>query len=378
MTTSEGITVAEFEIDDADLLPIEGDEPAAEAKSSSLDDAITAALDGAEAGDDAPADGRERDENGRFKPKDKVLEADAAPDGTSDAKPPVASAETPPTNAQPEISEGHFRGWSPEQREAFKALPPEAQKIALDVVKGRDEFYGKQLTDYDQALRATVPLVNAVQPHLDRIQQVTQDPSAYVAHVLNIDYKLQYAPFAEKVQLFTQLAHQSGVPFAPPQPDPFTDPLTPGGEAYPVVHDLKTKVQQLESQLAQYQRQQETLEQQQTAHAISSFASQANADGSPKYPFFRQVKGTMGELLTSGRAQTMEEAYAVAVKPIEEQIAAKAAASARAAEAAQKAALEKARKVRHVRTSGVAPGGKTKSGGLDAILNASLDRAGFN
>lgn len=365
----------EIELDDADLLPVEDDAP--EAKSS-LDDAISKALGGEEddakpVAEAAPEEGRARDDKGRFAPK----ESDAqAPKGTSEA---VASVSTePPQNAQAEpVSEGHFRGWSPEQRQAFQSLPPEAQKIALDVVKGRDAFYSERITEYDQAVRSLSPLVNAVQPHLDRIRTITPDPSAYVAHVLDIDHKLQFAPYAEKVQILTQLAQNIGVPFSPPQPDPFADPLQPGSEVYPVVHDLRTQLQQLQHQVRQYQHQGEAAQQQQVTATIQQFASEKTPDGQPKYPHYERVKFAMGQALSKGEAHSLAEAYELAVKPINDAVAAEIAARSKAAEAAQKAAVEKAKKAKPVRSTGMSPGGSTRSAGLDAVLNSALDRVGL-
>ena len=369
--------MADIELDDADLQPIEGDEaPASEGKAS-LDDVISKALDGADINDDAPA--RERDEQGRFKAKDSEAVTEAPDTGTSEAQPAVASTETNPQDAKPEISEGHFRGWAPEQVAAFKALPPEAQKIALEVVQGRDRYYSERLSEADQYLRATVPLATAVQPHLARIQTVTNDPSAYVAHVLDVDHRLQFAPYAEKVKLLTELASNVGIPIAVQQPDPFMpDPTQLGGEAYPVVHDLKNQVHQLQAQLNQFRIQHETVQQQQTTEFVHSFASQTNADGSPKYPHFETVRHAMGQLLDAGRVHSMDEAYAIAAKPIEEAIAKRIAAQTRQTQAASQAALDKARKARPVVRTGMASGGKTKGGGLDAIIGSALDGAGFN
>lgn len=364
----------DIEIDDADLLPV-ADEPAAEEpKSSSLDDAINAALDSTDS-EDAPTDGRARDASGRFAAKTES-EADAAPDGTSDVA-PVVSTE-PVQNAQPDpVSEGHFRGWSPEQRQKFQSLPPEAQTLALDVVKGRDSYYSERLTEYDQAVKAISPLVNAVQPHIDRIRTITDDPSEYVRAVLDVDHRLQFAPYAEKVQLFAQLAKNIGLPFTSPQADPFADPMQPGGEGYPVVHDLRTQLQQVQHQLAQYRSQNESAQQHQTSQHIQAFASEKAPDGQPKYPHFERVRVHMGQMIDRGEATNLQDAYARAVQPINDAVSAEIAARQKAANDAQKAAVEKAKKARSVRSTGMSPGGTTRSAGIDAVLNSAMDRAGL-
>jgi gamma-glutamylcysteine synthetase len=341
---------------------------------------INKALDGY--GDDAPAEetaaeARARDEKGRFAAKQEQ-EAAAAPEGTSAEPPQVASTEQPAQTAQPDASEGQFRGWSPEQRAAFGQLPPEAQKTVIDVVKGRDSFYSEKMTEFDNALKAASPYVTAVQPHFDRISQVTRDPAAYVSHVLDIDRRLQFAPFQEKAQLLSELAQNIGVPISIQQTDPFADPLSISGEAYPVIHDLKNQVNQLQAQVQSYQRNTETAQRQQVDSQVRSFQSQTNADGTPKHPHFDVVKGTMGQLLDRGEARSLEEAYAIAVKPIEAAIQNQIAATTRATQAASQAALEKAKRAMPVKRTGMVPGGKTKGGGLDAIIGGALDRAGFN
>lgn len=361
-------------VDDLELDRVDTQaEAPAEAKSS-LDDILSAAIDGAETDDTAEA--RARDEKGRFAATN--TEAEAAPEGTPAE--PVVSAQSTETaqNAQAEtVSEGHFRGWSPEQREAFQKLPPEAQKIALDVVKAKDSFYGDKLNEWKQFGEATAPLVNAVKPHIDRIRTVTDDPSAYVKTVLDIDYRLQFAPYAEKVQLLTQLAKNVGVQIAAPQADPFADPLSPNGEAYPVIHDLRSELAQLKQQLGSYQHQQQYQQSQQVTSQIAQFQSSTNADGTPKYPHFERVKGIMGQLMSQGHANTLEEAYNASVKPINDAVAQELAARQKAAEAAQQAAVAKAKKALPIRSSGIAPGGKTKSVGLDALLSQALDAHGI-
>lgn len=369
----------DIEFDDKDLLPIEDapDDPVSD-KGKSLDDIIDSALGADEAAPAEAGEGRARDEKGRFAPKTSDV-AEALQPEPSKAAPPVESTEPKPQTAQPDAtSEGQFRGWKPEERDAFGKLPPEAQKVVLDVVKGRDAFYSQRLTELDQAVKATTPMVTAVQPHMPRIRALGATPDQYVAHVLDMDHRLQFAPYQEKLELFTQLAQNIGIPFVPPTPDPFADPMQPGSETYPVIHDLRTKVSTLEAQLNQYRASSEATQQQQTVSLVSSFASETNPDGTPKRPHFDLVRHTMGQLLAAGRANTLEDAYAMAAKPIEDELAKRTAHLAKQAESARLQAIEKAKRVRPVKTSGAMPNGRTSRSGLDAILSESLDRAGIN
>jgi hypothetical protein len=103
---------------------------------------------------------RERDERGRFKGKTEEIAEPAA-----DVAPvePVASTEPTPPNAEPEkpkpvIPEGHFRGWSPDQRAKFEGLPPEAQDVVLALKRDTDAHYTRKLEDAAQTKKQLEPV----------------------------------------------------------------------------------------------------------------------------------------------------------------------------------------------------------------------------
>ncbi len=52
---------------------------------------------------------------------------------------------------------------------------------------------------------------------------------------------------------------------------------------------------------------------QQIDSEVKSFGNAANTDGSPKYPYFNDVKAVMAGLFSSGAAQTLDDAYDKAV-----------------------------------------------------------------
>lgn len=358
-------------LDDDDALPVE-DAPETPDKAADLDDVIGKALDGSDA-DDQPSEGRERDEKGRFKAKTEDSDPAEAPDPGPSEAPAVASSEQPEQKPQPvELTDGHFRGWSPEQRQAFQALAPEAQKVALEVIQGRDRFYADRIAASEQYQQAVTPLIQAVDQHYDRIQAMGATPDQYVAHVLNIDRMLALGTYEQKTKLLGELAQSIGVPISIQQPDEWADPLQPGGQAYPVIHDLKTQVTTLQQQLNQYRSQIDTTEHQRTSSTLQSFAATTNPDGSPKYPYFDTVRATMGQLMASGAAQTLEDAYSKASAPIVKQIEAQAQRLHAETEARRKAAVEKAKKARPIKTTASSPNGHAKPGNLDAILGDAL------
>lgn len=349
-----------------------------------LDAVISKALDGQAADDapvvdDAPSDGRVRDATGRFvsREPDKggtdAPVADSVPEKTADA--PAVQPEA--TADGPKWTDGHFAGWKPEQRERFNALPPDVQELVMARQAENQAFYQRKLAEESEFRRQAEPVYKAAQEVEPYARSIGTTPDVLMRNLAAIDQSLRYAPYAKKVEIVGEIAKFAGVPFAQPEVDPYADPLQPNGQAYPIVHDLQTQVQQLQAQLQTYQHQHQSLTQQRVTSEIEAFASTKAADGSPQYPYFEVVKASMGQLLADGKANTLAEAYQLATKPLEDRIAADLAAKQRAAQAKQAEAVARAKKAAPVRASGVAPGGQTKGGGLDNVLNSALAAHGL-
>lgn len=345
----------------------------------SLDDVIAKALDSHEAEDAPPTDtGRVRDANGRFTSSKPAAEggtdapvAEAPAIETADA----AKAQAAPAaqQAQP-WTDGHFAGWKPEQREKFKALPPDVQQLVMDRQAENQAFFQRKISETDTFRQAAEPLVQAAQKIEPFARSIGVKPDELLTNYAAIDYQLRYAPYQEKVKLLGQIAQEYGVPFAQPETDPYADPLQPTGQAYPVIHDLQSQVRRLTSELHQYQQQSQQAIDSRIASEIDAFTKATNPDGSAKHPFFETVKASMGELITAGKAQSLDEAYQIAAKPILDRIASEAQARQKAADDAQAAALARAKKAAPVRTSGIAPNGRSRGGGLDAVLERTLSQ----
>jgi len=348
---------------------------------TSLDDVISKALDG-QAADDAPSqapDGRVRDANGRFVSRETTEGgtdapvAEAVPEKTAEAP---ADATSTPADA-PKWTDGHFAGWKPEQRERFNALPPDVQELVMARQAESQAYFQRKLAEEGDFRKQAEPLYKAAQEIEPFARSIGFQPHELMRNYAAIDQQLRYAPYAQKVKLLGEIAQSYGIPFAQPEVDPYADPLQPNGQAYPIVHDLQTQVQQLQAQLQTYQHQHQSLTQQRVTSEIEAFASTKAADGSPQYPYFEVVKASMGQLLADGKANTLAEAYQLATKPLEDRIAADLAAKQKAAQQKQAEIVARAKKAAPVRASGVAPGGQTKGGGLDNVLNSALAAHGL-
>ncbi len=357
-----------------------------------LDAILSRAIEGAETKEAEPEPSkaeRTRDEKGRFAPKTVAatpetaetaapeLQPTEAPDGTPDAGAVEESKALTPPEPQPEYSEGHFRGWSPELRAKFDGLPAEAKAVALEVSKNYQAQLTRASTEAAELRKVAEPVLSALQSEADIWAPQGLSPVEAVKAYANIERQLQYGNYADKVKLISQICDTYGVPFQPMQPENPYDPNAVGSQAYAAVHDQRAlaaqeaaKRQQLEQRLERYERQQlET--------TIAQFQTATLPDGSPKHPHFEAVKPAMSALLQSGRAQTLEQAYELAAKPIEDLIAAKSLQARQSAEAQQRKSIEKAKKAAPVRVSPSTPNGKTKAKGLDAILSETLSEYGF-
>jgi hypothetical protein len=357
----------------------------AETESNDLSAIIDRALDGAEAGESEARAARDRDERGRFKAKD-ASEATppAAPDASAAADPaakePVtaqkAEAETVPageTGAAP-VSEGHFRGWSSDERARFTSLPKDAQDFVLSRQKAMEGNYNRKLTEAGEFRKSIEPLAHVTQEHADYFQSIGAAPHEAIRNMVHVSRVLDQGTYAQKVQILQQLAHNYGLPFALQQAE---DPYAPGGQRYADIYDQRAELANTKAQLEQIRRAHEESQQQTFVSQVQAFASTQDANGQPKYPFFEQVRGAMSQMMLAGQAATLEDAYAKAVGPIQAAIDAERQRVRAETERAQREAAEKARRASPVRTSPAAPNGRTAPGSLNDLISGALDRAGI-
>jgi hypothetical protein len=360
-----------------------------ETDAGDLSSIINRALDGAEGAADEdthPADPN-RHRNGRFKAKDQAQEAAAAGESPP-AAPEAAKAEVSVTaaKAQPEtapagetpapapISEGHFRGWSDEDRARFTSLPKDAQDFVLARQKQMEGNYTRKLQEAGEFRKSVEPLAHVTQEHADYFAALGAAPHEAIRNMVQVSRVLDQGTYAQKVQILQQLAHNYGLPFALQQAE---DPHAPGGQRYAETYDQRVELANTRAELERIKRAQEESQQQTFVSQVHAFASTQDANGQPKYPFFEQVRGAMSQMMLAGQAATLEDAYAKAVGPIQAAIDAERQRVRAETERAQREAAEKARRASPVRTSPAAPNGRTAPGNLNDLISGALDRAGI-
>lgn len=357
-----------------------------ETEPSSLDSIIDKAISAAETpstdGESASApetaslsDDRPRDEKGRFVAKegDSHAEAPSSPaKGATDA-PAQAAPVAQPDPAQSAPIEAP-RNFTAEQKATFAALPRPVQEQVVAVEKAREAEYTRRSQEFAEFKRTAEPLVQALQPfqeYLTKIAPATgMQPHQLVSSILAAEYNLRTGSPEQKYAAFAHLAQQYGVDLGA---------LSRGEVAMPdpTITQLRQQLSDLQQWKAVQEQTFQQHQQEQVSSAIQAFESAKDESGKPKYPYFQAVKGTMGQIMAEGKAQTLEDAYAQAVAPIMADLSAAMQKQTQLEESQKQARLAKAEKAAPVRSSGNQPGGQVVKG-LDAHISRALEAAGLN
>lgn len=327
---------------------------------------------------------RARDEKGRFAPKDpnSATEQHSEP-GTSakvanPAVPPVADPAAQPQPVDPPV---HL---SAEHKATFAKLPPDAQKMLVEVEKRREADYTRMTQEHAGFRRAAEPLVQAVQPFWEYLGALGTSlggvpPAQLVNRLLGTEHTLRNGSPDQKVQVLAQIAGQYGIDpaaLAGVQVQPQQQPSAP--------IDLIQRLNLVEQHQQMMEQQRREAEQQRMVSDIQVFATARDDTGQLKHPHFDRVKGVMVGLLESGQAADVPDAYSKATAPIQEVIdaelqrrSATAEQQRQTADQARQATLDKARRAAPVRATASVPGGSAKAADLDSIISTSMAKLGM-
>jgi hypothetical protein len=196
----------------------------------------------------------------------------------------------------------------------------------------------------------------ALEPYLQTIQGLGLKPEQAVAALAQADYTLRTAPPEQRYQYLINLASQYGISLNPGQQQaaPSVDPL---------VWQLQNELNNVRGEVMGWKQQQEMAQNQQLLTEINDFADKAE--------YFEDARPTMIQLLQSGVAETLEDAYDKAIR-LDEDLFDKVQ-SARQAEIAQRQAVEKNRAAKAARAAAVSVRGSTP--GINTAPKAHSRRA---
>lgn len=273
-------------------------------------DLLAQQFDGVEPRDDG------RDEKGRFAAK---AEPEPAPEPVEEPvwmKPPAS--------------------WKKDYHEVWQKADPKMREYAYQ----REEQMKKGVEPLLTKAQFADAMNAALEPYMETIKGLGLTPDKAVAALAQADYTLRTAPPEQKMQYLAQLAAQYGISLGAGQQPTQIDPT---------IYQLQNELNRVRGEVMGWKQQQEMVENQKLLSEINEFSTKAE--------YFEEARPTMIQLLQSGVAETLQDAYDKAIRldsALFERIN-----QAQQAEVAAKKAAEKDRAAKSARAAAVSVRGST-------------------
>lgn len=224
---------------------------------------------------------RARDEAGRFAKTEK-------------AETPVEPAQEAPQRKAPS-------SWKPAAQEAFlkadrgEALTPEEIKLLTAEAERRESDFHKGVSEFKSHSERAKAYDQAFAPYRQHLQTLGVDEPTAISKLMKADYTLRTSDPITKATYFKQLAQEYGVDLniEPQNIDPNT-------------RYLMDQLNQLRQQQQMWQNQVQSQEQTRVQSELAQFATDER-------PHFDAVRSDMADLLETGKAEDLQEAYDMAV-----------------------------------------------------------------
>ena len=232
--------------------------------------------------------------------------------------------------------------WKKEYHEHWAKADPKMQEYAWQ----REEQMKRGVEPLLSKAQFADAMNDALQPYLPTIQGLGLKPEQAVAALAQADYTLRNSPPAQKMQYLTQLAASYGINL---------NQSTQGGQQTaqpsidPMVYQLQNELNTVRGEVMGWKQQQEMAENQTLLSEINSFSMTAE--------HFEEARPTMIQLLQSGVAETLDDAYEKAIR-LDSDLFDKVQ-STKQAEFAHRQATEKNRAVKIARAAAVSVRGST-------------------
>lgn len=248
------------------------------------------------------------------------------------------------------------RTWRPEAAAEWSKLPPVVQ---AEIAKREEDMF-RGLEGYKADAQTGKAFQQVLSPYNQIFQQYGINPVAQVNNLLQAHYQLAFGSQAEKTALIQRLISDYGVQVGEA---PYVDPQ---------VASLQQEIAALKSNLNGMVKGQETAVRADLNKQIEAFASD------PAHPDFDAVAGDIAQLLRTGQAANLQDAYdkalwlnpATRAKQIERETANRAAAAKKEAE--EKAAAARKATAANVTTRPKSASAAAPQGSFEDTLNATL------
>lgn len=242
-----------------------------------------------------PKADRPRDEGGKFVPKEVASSPQEQPVAP---KEPPQSAVQPSPEPTPQQAAPSFVGapnsWSNQAKAKWAAIDPE---IRAEIAKRESDIArGMSKVDEDRVFAKEVQKV--VAPYEALIRASGSTVPVAIQSVLNTAYILQTADPITKAREIANVIRHHGIDL---------NLVSQPQEVNPQIAALQQEVAQLRGGYQQQTQQAQQAAEQQVMAMIDTFGRD------PKNKYFQAVQADMGQLIGSGYAGTLEQAYEAAI-----------------------------------------------------------------
>ena len=216
---------------------------------------------------------------------------EVAPAQTETPQEVVEEPEEPPIWAKPPSS------WKREYHEPWQAVDPKLREYIWQ----RDEETRTGIEPLRAKAQFADQMQQVMQPYENTIRGLGVAPAQAVQALMQADHVLRTAAPDQKRAYMIQLAQQYGITldgseYYPPA----------GGPVDPMIYNLQNELNNVRGEIVGYKQQQEEAQNQTLMSEINNFSQTAE--------YFEDARPTMIQLLQSGVATTLEDAYEKAIR----------------------------------------------------------------
>jgi hypothetical protein len=201
--------------------------------------------------------------------------------------------------AEPPVWRRPPASWKKDFHEVWQKADPKMQEYAWQ----REEQMRAGVEPLLSKAQFADAMQEAISPYMTTIQGLGLSPDKAVAALMDADHKLRNSDPQTKLQYFQQLAQSYGINWGAMQGQ---QGQMPQQTVDPTVYALQNELNKVRGEVMGWKQQQEMMENQSLLNEINQFSLKAE--------HFEDVRPTMIQLLQSGVAQTLDDAYEKAIR----------------------------------------------------------------
>ena len=186
--------------------------------------------------------------------------------------------------------------WKPAYHEVWQTADPRLQEYAYK----REEEMRAGIEPLLPKAKFADQVNEAIEPYMNTIQGLGIDAPRAIKALMEADHVLRYSPPDQKRVYLANLARQYGIDLGD------IGVASQGGPVDPNYYALQNELNSVRGEILTFKQQQEQAESQALLGEINDFAT--------KVEHFEEARPTMIQLLQSGVAGTLEEAYEKAIR----------------------------------------------------------------